>query len=237
MLEVNNLVSGYGKTQIVKNITINIKEGEFITILGANGAGKTTLLMTISGIIKPIAGDIKFMGKEINKLPPHSIIKLGLAQVPQDRLIFSEMTVLENLEIGTWGLAKKIRNRDFKLLLDEVFNFFEILGKRKNQKASTLSGGEQQMLIIGRALMSRPKLLMLDEPSSGLAPILVEQLASNLLKIRKNGIAILLVEQNTILALELADRGYVLENGTIVHSGNRKKLQSDGRIKKSYLGL
>jgi branched-chain amino acid transport system ATP-binding protein len=236
MLRVTNLDAGYGNTRILSGISLDVNQGMMITLIGANGAGKTTFLMTLSGIIKPTAGTIEFMETRIDKLPACTIVNLGMAHVPQGKLLFPEMTVLENLEIGAWGDAS-YGSKSLKPKLEEVFEYFEVLRERKHKKAGTLSGGEQQMLAIGRALMSRPKLLLCDEPSSGLAPIMVDHLAEIISNLHKNGLSVLLVEQNAYLALDLADRGYVLETGKIVFEGRAEDLRHDERIKKSYLGL
>ena len=236
MLEINNLTSGYGKTRILHNVDINVKEGEFTALLGANGVGKTTLLMTVSGIIQPMEGTIKYMGINITNMPVYKIIELGLAHVPQEKLLFLDMTILENLEIGSWGSIIKYKGKEFDNQLNEIFGYFEILRLRKNKKASTLSGGEQQMLAIARALMAKPKMLLIDEPSSGLSPIMIHQVAMILDRINKAGVTILLVEQNIFLALELASRGYIIERGTITQTGTSEELLSDDRIRKSYLG-
>ena len=236
MLKVNSIDAGYGSTQILSEILLDVNQDEIITLIGANGAGKTTFLMTLSGIIRPTLGSIEFLGKRIDKLPPHAIVNLGLAQVPQGKMLFPEMTVSENLDPGAYRAAHT-GSKNTKQKLEEVYSYFQALKERKNKKASTLSGGEQQMLAIARALMTSPKMLLLDEPSSGLAPLIVERVAEIIIDLHKEGLTVLLVEQNADLALELADRCYVLETGRIVFEGKAEDFRHDERIKKSYLGL
>ena len=234
MLKVRDLKVHYGKIEALKGVSLDIEDGEFVTIIGSNGAGKTTLMMTLSGVVKPTSGTVHFQGAKINKLPTYEILRKGLAHVPQGRMLFPDMTVLENLNLGA------LRATDDKSLGDrlrEVYNYFPILAKREKQKAGTLSGGEQQMLTIARALMVTPKLLMLDEPSSGLAPIVVEELSQILTRFNKGGITLLLVEQNARLALELADTAYVLENGSISQREKASNLLNSDQVKKAYLGM
>jgi len=234
LLKVRDLSVHYGNVQALRGVSIDVQPGEFVTIIGNNGAGKTTLMMTLSGIVRPTCGAIEFDSTPIDQLPPHEILSMGLAHVPQGRMLFPDMTVLENLELGA------IRARDRKTMkerLNEVYGHFDILSKREKQKAGTLSGGEQQMVTIARALMSTPRLLMLDEPSSGLAPVIVQRLARILSNLHSTGIAILLVEQNARLALELADSAYVLENGSLVTCGKACDLLIDDRVRHAYLGL
>ena len=234
MLKVTDLSVHYGGAEALKSVAIDIEQGEFVTLLGTNGAGKTTLMMTLSGIKKPTTGSIEFLGKRIDKLLPHKIMRQGVVQVPEGRHLFPDMTVMENLEIGSH------RKTDFSYRqqqLQKIFNIFEVLKSKGSQKAGTLSGGQQQMVAIGRALMSEPKLLLLDEPSLGLAPIVTEELAEVISNLHKEGLTIILVEQNAELALELADRGYVLETGRIVASGDATDLLNSESIKKAYLGL
>lgn len=236
MLRVKNLDVYYGAIQALTGASIDVNEGELVTLIGANGAGKTTLLMTLSGIIKPTSGTIEFLGTRIDKLSSYALISLGIIQVPQGRLLFPEMTTLENLEMGAYG-AKDAKTKSMKQKLEEVYGYFEVLKERRNQNAGTLSGGEQQMLAIGRALMASPKLLLLDEPSSGLAPLVVEELSGIISDLHEKGLTILLVEQNASLALRLADRGYVLETGRIVTSGKASELAQNELVKKAYLGI
>jgi len=234
MLKVRDLNVYYGNIQALRGISLDVQDGEFVTIIGNNGAGKTTLMMTLSGIIRQASGAIEFQGINTDKLPPHDILSLGLAHVPQGRMLFPDMTVLENLELGA------LRATDDKTVeerLQQVYSHFEILATREKQKAGTLSGGEQQMLTIARALMTTPKLLMLDEPSSGLAPVMVQEVAQILTNLHRGGITILLVEQNARLALELADTAYILENGSFAGSGKASQLLQSDEVKKAYLGL
>jgi len=232
LLKVENLISGYGKIDILKSVSIDVNEGEIVCVLGANGAGKTTLINTISGLIPVKSGKIKFLGKDITNTPPHKRVEIGLVQVPEGRKIFPKLTVLENLEIG----AFLINDTELKKkTLEWIYSLFPVLYERRDQKAGTLSGGEQQMLAIGRALMSNPKLLMLDEPSMGLAVKLMATIFDVIKEISKK-IAILLVEQNANKALSIVDRGYLIETGKIVLSASRDILTSSEEVKKVYLG-
>ena len=232
-LTLSNAQAGYGAIEVLKSISLEVGAGEIVTIIGANGAGKTTTLMCLSGINRLRAGSITFNGREIHKLPPHEIVKLGLSQSPEGRKIFPRLTVLENLQLGavTRRDQKEIR-QDF----DRVYSLFPILRDRAKQQGGTLSGGEQQMLAVGRALMSRPKMLLLDEPSLGLAPLLVAKIFEAIRQLNREGMAVLLVEQNARMALKLAHRGYVLETGKIVISGPADQLLNDQRVKDAYLG-
>lgn len=236
MLRVKAIDVYYGAIQALTGVSIDVNEGEMVTLIGANGAGKTTLLMTLSGIIKPTSGTIEFLGTRTDKLSSHALISLGIVQVPQGRLLFPEMTTLENLEMGAYR-ATDAKSKSMKQKLEEIYDYFEVLKERKNQKAGTLSGGQQQMLAIGRALMSSPKLLLMDEPSSGLAPLVVEELARIITDLHEKGLTILLVEQNASLALRLADRGYVLETGSIVTSGKASELAQNEQVRRAYLGM
>ena len=233
MLSVRDLNVYYKNIQVLKGVSIAVREGELVTVIGSNGAGKSTFLMTLCGVIKQASGTIEFMGTSLDKLPPHRIFSLGMVQVPQDGGLFPEMTVLENLRQGAYR-SPAVRNMGQKL--EEIYGYFPVLTQRKNQRVGTLSGGERQMLAIGRALMASPKLLILDEPGSGLAPLIVENLAMIIDHLHKQGLTILLVEQNAYLALELADKGFVLENGHIVMSGEALELLQNELIKKAYLG-
>lgn len=235
MLELHNVSASYGKLQILWNVSFKIDSGEFVTLIGPNGAGKTTTLKTISGILHPISGTISFLGRTINHLPPHKIIENGLAHVPEGKRIFPYMTVYENLLMGAYS---KDARRKISDSLDYVFNIFPKLYERKNQLAGTLSGGERQMLAIGMGLMSRPKLIMLDEPSQGLAPLISLKLFDVLKELNeREGLTILLVEQNVHYALDYSDRGYVMEQGKIVLSGTSEELRNNEHVKIAYLGL
>lgn len=232
MLELSNVNVYYGAIHALKNISLKIEKGEIVTLIGANGAGKSTTLKAISGMEKPKSGEIKLNGENLNDLNAPDIVKLGISHVPEGRRIFSKMSVMENLEMGAY-----IRNdkEEIKKDFDKVFFLFPRLLERKEQMAGTLSGGEQQMLAIGRALMSRPNLLLLDEPSMGLAPIIVKEIFSIIKNINEDGTTILLVEQNANMALNAADRAYIIRNGEIEIEGNAKKLVADERVKKAYL--
>ncbi|HEY8362107.1 MAG TPA: ABC transporter ATP-binding protein [Tissierellaceae bacterium] len=232
MLELSNVNVYYGPVHAVKNLNLRVKEGEIVTLIGANGAGKSTTLKAISGLKKYELGEIKFKGENIHSLNPMNIVKLGISYVPEGRRIFSNMTVMENLEMGAY--TRKDKN-GIKEDFEKVFTIFPRLKERKEQIAGTLSGGEQQMLAIGRGLMSRPKLLLLDEPSMGLAPIIVKEIFSVIENINKEGISILLVEQNAHLALKISNRAYIIRNGEIELEGCSNDLLEDKRVKKAYL--
>jgi branched-chain amino acid transport system ATP-binding protein len=234
LLEIKDLKVAYGKIQAIKGISLHINAGEIVTLVGANGAGKTTLLKSISGILKPSAGVINFEGKDVQTIAPHNRVLEGLCQAPEGRGIFPGMTVLENLEMGKY--ARKDWKNELKEDLDRIYTLFPRLKERQNQAGGTLSGGEQQMLSIGRALMSRPRLLLLDEPSMGLAPKFIQQIFNIIREIQAQGVSILLVEQNAAQALSCANRAYVLETGNIVKEGAGKDLLNDDAIKKAYLG-
>lgn len=233
MLDVYKVNAGYGDLQVVSEVSFEVNEGEIVALVGSNGAGKTTTLRTICGHLKPISGQIKLNGEEISRLPPNKIVEKGITLIPEGRRLFPFMTVLENLLVGAYGKQAREKKEDSKAL---VFQIFPKLEERKSQLASTLSGGEQQMLAIGRGLMSRPKLLMFDEPSIGLSPILVDKTFETIQTIRTQGVTVLLVEQNVRMALSVADRTYVLENGKIVIQG-AKELFDNEYVKKAYLGL
>ena len=234
LLEIKDLKVAYGKIQAVKGISLHINAGEIVTLVGANGAGKTTLLKTISGLLKPSSGVINFEGKDIQGIDPHNRVLEGLCQAPEGRGIFPGMTVLENLEMGKY--ARKDWKNELKDDLDRIYTLFPRLKERQSQAGGTLSGGEQQMLSIGRALMSRPRLLLLDEPSMGLAPMFIQQIFNIIREIQTQGVSILLVEQNAAQALSCANRAYILETGNIVKEGAGKDLLNDDAIKKAYLG-
>lgn len=234
LLEVKDLKVAYGKIQAIKGISLHVSKGEIVTLVGANGAGKTTLLKTISGILKPAQGVINFEGKDIQTIAPHNRVLEGLCQAPEGRGIFPGMSVLENLEMGKF--ARPDWKNELKEDLDRVYTLFPRLKERQNQSGGTLSGGEQQMLSIGRALMARPRLLLLDEPSMGLAPMFIQQIFKIIREIQIQGVSILLVEQNAAQALACANRAYILETGNIVKEGAGKDLLNDDAIKKAYLG-
>ena len=235
MLRLRNVNSFYGNIQVLKNINVEISRGEIITLIGANGAGKTTTLMTISGIVPARSGEVLFMEKPIHNMRPDIIVSLGISQVPEGRRIFPYLTVSENLDMGAF---LRTDSENIKKDMEYIFELFPILGQRRNQLGKTLSGGEQQMLAISRAIMARPKLLLLDEPSLGLAPLIVKQLFEIIKKINiENQTTIFLVEQNANLALKVANRGYVMENGRITLSDSAENLFSNENVKKAYLGL
>ena len=233
MLKIDNIDVYYGAIHALKGISLEVNEGEIVTLIGANGAGKSTTLRTISGLLKPKTGSITFLGQNIAGVRAHEIVKKGISQVPEGRRVFAEMTVMENLDLGAFVRKDKAGiQQDLK----HVFELFPRLEERKNQSAGTLSGGEQQMLAMGRALMSRPKLLLLDEPSMGLAPLLIKEIFSIIEDINKSGTTVLLVEQNANMALSIANRAYVLETGRITLSGDAKKLAASEDVRKAYLG-
>jgi branched-chain amino acid transport system ATP-binding protein len=234
LLDVKDLHSGYKDVPILHGNTFHVDEGQIVTIVGSNGAGKTTLLRTISGLLHPVAGTIVFQGQPIHGQEPHHIVEQGIVQVPEGRQLFGHMTVKENLVVGSHIRAARDRRQES---LQMVFALFQVLAERQNQQASTLSGGEQQMLATARALMARPRLLMLDEPSWGLAPMLVQRLFETLRQINQQGVTILLVEQNVYQALSMAHHAYVLERGNIVMQGGGQELLNNAELKASYLGL
>ena len=233
-LELSNVHTFYGNIHALQGISINVQDSEIVTLIGANGAGKSTTLRTISGILEPREGEVRLDGQRINALPAHQIVERGICQVPEGRRIFSRMTVRENLEMGAFSRKDKA---NIKGDLDRVFELFPRLLERVGQKGGTLSGGEQQMLAIGRALMARPKILLLDEPSMGLAPILVETIFNTSVEINQQGVTVLLVEQNAVMALQIAHRGYVLETGTIVLADSAESLRKNEDVQKTYLGI
>lgn len=233
MLKVKNLKAGYGNIPVIFDFSFEVNQGEVVSIVGSNGAGKSTLIRTISGLIKPMAGEIEFMGERIDHLPAYKVVELGIAHVPEGRQVFSKMSIRDNLLLG----AYTIRSENEKMrLLNEIYELFPILKDREHQKAETMSGGEQQMLAIGRGLMSNPKLMMVDEMSLGLAPVLVEKVMDTLHLIR-NKVTILLVEQKVQEALEIANTGYVLQNGRLAISGSGQALLESDIVKRAYLGL
>ena len=233
MLKIDNIDVYYGAIHALKGISLEVKEGEIVTLIGANGAGKSTTLRTISGLLKPKTGSITFLGQDIAGVRAPEIVKKGISQVPEGRRVFAEMTVMENLDLGAFVRKDKAGiQQDLK----HVFELFPRLEERKNQSAGTLSGGEQQMLAMGRALMSRPKLLLLDEPSMGLAPLLIKEIFNIIVDINKSGTTVLLVEQNANMALSIANRAYVLKTGRITLSGSAKELAASEDVRKAYLG-
>ncbi|MGH3035888.1 MAG: ABC transporter ATP-binding protein [Gaiellaceae bacterium] len=234
MLAVEDIHTYYGAIHALKGISIDVREGEIVTLIGANGAGKSTTLRSINGLNHPRQGTIRFQGKDITNEPPHQVVAMGISQSPEGRKLFPRMSVLENLEMGTFQLRDR---STFKDDLERVYTLFPRLAERKTQKAGTLSGGEQQMVAMARALMARPKLLMLDEPSMGLAPIFVERIFEIVVEINKQGTPILLVEQNALMALDVANRGYVMETGTIALTDDAGVLAKNEQVQKAYLGM
>lgn len=232
LLSITGLVAGYGGITAVKGVGFEVNPGEIVTLIGSNGAGKSTTLRAISGLIRPRAGTITFNGEAIDRLPPHKIVAMGMSHVPEGRGIFARLTVLENLAMG----AFQRKDREIQSDLVKVYDLFPRLKERLHQMGGTLSGGEQQMLAIGRAMMARPKLLLLDEPSMGLSPLLVETIFSTIRSIKAQGSTILLVEQNALMALEVADRAYVLESGVITLEGSGADLANDDSVRRAYLG-
>jgi branched-chain amino acid transport system ATP-binding protein len=233
MLKVENLSVHYGVIQALHEVSLEINKGEIVTLIGSNGAGKTTTLGALSGLLRPSSGTITFEGKNLLSVPPHLRVPMGLVQVPEGRRIFPTMTVAENLDLGAYTRSDK---SEMAKDLEEIYTLFPRLRERQTQAAGTMSGGEQQMLAVGRAMMSRPQLLLLDEPSLGLAPLLVKEIFSVVKRIRDRGVTVMLVEQNAHLALEIADRAYVLETGRVIMSGDAKQIARDPRVKEAYLG-
>ncbi|MDQ7820455.1 MAG: ABC transporter ATP-binding protein [Armatimonadota bacterium] len=233
LLEVDSLHVYYGQIHALKGISLTVEPGEIVTLIGANGAGKSTTLNTISGLLRPRQGRITLAGEDLAALPPHEIVRRGVVQVPEGRRIFGQLTVLENLSMGAYTRTDRDGIQED---LERVFTLFPRLKERRHQVAGTLSGGEQQMLAIGRALMARPRVLLMDEPSMGLAPVLVEQIFETITSINRQGTTVLLVEQNAYMALQIAHRGYVLQTGEIVLSGSARELQADEDVRRAYLG-
>ena len=234
MLKVRNLKLGYDNVPVVFDVSLDVHEKEVVSIVGSNGAGKSTILRGLSGLIRPMAGSIEFMGQAISRVPAHKLVEMGIAHVPEGRQLFGKLSVQENLMMGAYVLKDEAAKKD---ALDKVYHLFPRLKERENQAAETFSGGEQQMLAIARGLMSNPKLLMIDEMSLGLAPVLVDKVMDSLKEIRQTGITVLIVEQKVKEALELADRGYVLATGRIVQSGTSAELLESDIVKKAYLGM
>lgn len=234
MLKLNNVTAGYGSTTILHGISLAVNEGEIVTIVGGNGAGKSTTLRTISSLINPTSGSIEFEGRDITKMAAHKVVELGITMVPEARQLFPEMTVLENLQMGSFT---KVARPRYKEKLDEVLTLFPKVAERLSQEAQSLSGGEQQMVAIARGMMSCPKLMLFDEPSLGLAPIVVTQVFDVVKKIAASGTTVLIVEQNVFQTLQIADRGYVIENGEIGMNGPAQELMGNDHIRKAYLGI
>jgi branched-chain amino acid transport system ATP-binding protein len=235
LLRVDKVESSYGRSQVLHGVSLEMQEGEFVCVLGANGAGKTTLLKTIAGLVRARNGSVEFAGRRIDALPAHQIVREGITLTPEDRKIFPQMSVYKNLILGGWvhgGSPERMQKN-----ITQAYDLFPILKDRRDQMAGTLSGGEQQMLVIGRSLMSNPKLLMLDEPSLGLAPLVVERIFEIIQEIHRRSTTVLLVEQNASMSLATAGRGYILENGGIILEGPSQSLLEDEKVKKAYLGL
>jgi branched-chain amino acid transport system ATP-binding protein len=237
MLETRGLTTDYGPVRAITAVDIKVQEQEVVAIIGANGAGKTTLLKTISCLLKAREGKIKFLDADITRLPAHKVVEMGLVQVPEGRQLFGPLSVMQNLHLGAYCNYGRLKPSEIKQDIERVMNLFPVLAERANQKAATLSGGEQQMLAVGRALMSRPKMLVLDEPSIGLAPIIIDIIFGVLNDLNCNGMTMLLVEQNTALALDFANRAYVMENGLIVIEGEASKLKADAKVIDAYLAV
>ena len=236
MIRIRNLTAGYGKLTVIKGVSLHVQAGEIVTIIGSNGAGKTTLLKTLAGLIRPFGGQIILDGKPTAGVSAEHLVGAGVSLVPEGRQVFSSLTVHENLLLGAYPLPRRVRKREIERTLGRVFSLFPILEQRRSQLAGTLSGGEQQMLALGRALMSRPRILMMDEPSMGIAPIIVRSIFRTIALLREAGITILLVEQNANAALALADRGYVLETGAILLEGDSADLLDNPDVQRAYLG-
>jgi branched-chain amino acid transport system ATP-binding protein len=232
LLEINDIHTYYGAIHALRGVTIHVDEGEIVTLIGSNGAGKSTTLRSVSGLLRPRKGEIVLRGKRIDGLRPHEIVELGVSQSPEGRRVFARMTVHENLEMGAFSRREKVPTADF----DHVYDLFPRLRERTSQRAGTLSGGEQQMLAIGRALMAKPRVLLLDEPSMGLAPILVEQIFDIVKTINQEGTTVLLVEQNALMALAIANRGYILQTGEIVLTDQAAALSTNAAVREAYLG-
>jgi len=234
MLEVDNVHTFYGQIEALKGISLTVEEGEIVTLIGANGAGKSTTLKTISGLLRPRQGAIRFNGQDLRAVPAHKIVDQGIVQVPEGRRVFGRLTVQENLEMGAYS---RTDNSGIEQSLEHVFVLFPRLKERRGQVAGTLSGGEQQMLATGRALMAKPQVLLMDEPSMGLAPVLVDSIFQTIEELHGSGTTILLVEQNARMALQVADRGYVMQSGEIVLSGSAEDLRANETVRKAYLGI
>jgi branched-chain amino acid transport system ATP-binding protein len=236
MIRIHNLSAGYGSLNVLRRLSLHVKQGEIVTIIGANGAGKSTLLRTITGLLKAGSGEVLFRGEDIQRIPPEQVVFRGCSLVPEGRQVFAAMPVKENLLLGAYVQYKRGKHDEVAHDLDRVFGLFPVLKQREHQLAGTLSGGEQQMLAIGRALMARPSLIMLDEPSMGLAPLIVKDIFHIIARIRDEGCTVLLVEQNARSALKIANRGYVLETGRIILEGDAEDLLANREVQRAYLG-
>lgn len=236
MLRISSLITCYGRIMALRGVSMHIDEGEIVAIIGANGSGKTTLLDTISGVLTPKSGSIKLFGQEVGGWPPEKLVRLGVAHVPQGRRLFADLSVYENLILGAYRRSSRDKRQHLAEDLDRIYEIFPVLKERSDQKAGTLSGGEQQMLAIGRGMMSRPKLLLLDEPSMGLAPIVVRDIFKIIGSLHKQGTTVLIVEQNAKAALSIARRGYVLETGRVVLEGTSNELAKNPEVRRAYLG-
>lgn len=236
MLRIHNVSAGYAGTPVLHGVSLHVSVGETVCLLGANGAGKSTLLQVVSGLIRPFSGELLFDDQDLNRMPTHRIVASGLVQVPEARELFPSMTVRENLDLGGFALRGRRRAREVRIRRGQLLELFPVLGQRLEQKAGTLSGGEQQMLSIARALMAAPRLLILDEPSLGLAPLVVKEIFQTLQNLRENGLTILLVEQNAMAALRISDRAYVLQAGRLLLSGTADELRANDQFRRAYLG-
>jgi branched-chain amino acid transport system ATP-binding protein len=233
LLEIKDLNCSYGAVASLREVSLAVDTGEVVALIGANGAGKSTLLRAVSGLIHPVSGEITFAGRRIDRLPPHAVVRLGIAHIPEGRLVFAPLSVLDNLKMGAY---RRTDRRQIASDMAKMFEYFPVLAKRRKQLAGSLSGGEQQMLAVARALMTSPQLVLMDEPSMGLSPLLVETIADIVLDMQKDGLSILLVEQNAALALSVATRAYVLEIGRVVAQGPAESIAADGALRKAYLG-
>lgn len=234
MLEIDNISVFYEDVQVIFGLSLRVEQGEIVTLIGSNGAGKTTTVNTISGVLKPASGELRYKGQTMQGIPAHALVQMGLVQVPEGRMLFPSLTVRENLKMGAYSPAAR---RELGPRMERVFSLFPLLAERQGQQVDTMSGGEQQMLAIGRGLMSGPQLLVLDEPSIGLAPMLVAELFQVIREINQSGVSILLIEQNAVQALQLSHRGYVLEHGHLIAEGEAQSLLGDENIKSAYLGI
>ena len=233
LLEIKDLNCNYGAVASLREVSLTVDTGEVVALIGANGAGKSTLLRAVSGLIHPVSGEITFAGRRIDRLPPHAVVRLGIAHIPEGRLVFAPLSVLDNLKMGAY---RRTDRKQIASDMERMFEYFPVLAERRKQLAGSLSGGEQQMLAVARALMTSPQLVLMDEPSMGLSPLLVETIADIVLDMQKDGLSVLLVEQNAALALSVANRAYVLEIGRVVAQGPAESIAADGALRKAYLG-